>query len=66
MAEVCSLFELCHFPQTVTPMMNLYSAELIMNTHGMTQLPVISEQVPVGILDRECINIACRLAIQLG
>ncbi|KAI3703160.1 hypothetical protein L6452_28916 [Arctium lappa] len=65
-SELCSLNDLCKFPQTVTPNMNLYSAELIMNTHGTTRLPVVSEHVaderplPVGILDRECINIACR------
>nr|XP_043631433.1 chloride channel protein CLC-e [Erigeron canadensis] len=62
-SELCSLNELCQFPQTVTPMMNLYSAVLVMNTHGTNQLPVISEHVaalPVGILDRESIHLACR------
>lgn len=69
MYEVCSLNNMCQFPHTVTPMMNLYSAELIINKHGTAQLPVISEHVadlPVGILDRESINIACRFAIQLA
>nr|GEV48258.1 chloride channel protein CLC-e isoform X1 [Tanacetum cinerariifolium] len=62
-SEVCSLNNMCQFPHTVTPMMNLYSAELIMNKHSTAQLPVISEHVadlPVGILDRESIDIACR------
>ncbi|XP_024977468.1 chloride channel protein CLC-e isoform X3 [Cynara cardunculus var. scolymus] len=65
-SELCSLNGFCKFPPTVTPKMNLYSAELIMNTHGTTRLPVVSEYaadqraLPVGILDRECINIACR------
>ncbi|GJY25904.1 chloride channel protein CLC-e isoform X1 [Tanacetum coccineum] len=68
-SKVCSLNNMCQFPHTVTPMMNLYSAELIMNKHGTAQLPVISEHVadlPVGILDRESIDIACRFAIQLA
>lgn len=39
--EVCSLNNMCQFPHTVTPMMNLYSAELIINKHGTAQLPVI-------------------------
>lgn len=52
---------------TVTPSMNLLSAHLIMSRCGMSQLPVIYEHVedrqgqPVGILDRECISLACRL-----
>lgn len=37
-SEVCSLNDFCKFPQTVTPKMNLYSAELIMNKHGTTQV----------------------------
>ncbi|CAK9142835.1 unnamed protein product [Ilex paraguariensis] len=51
---------------TVTPSMNLLSAQIIMNRRGMSQLPVISEHVadrrglPVGLLDRECITLACR------
>ncbi|MFS8023944.1 putative CBS domain, chloride channel, voltage gated, chloride channel, core [Helianthus anomalus] len=58
-SQVCSINDFCE-TATLTPMMNLHSAELIMNTHGANQLPVISEDLPVGILDRECINIACR------
>ncbi|KAM0049717.1 putative CBS domain, chloride channel, voltage gated, chloride channel, core [Helianthus debilis subsp. tardiflorus] len=58
-SQVCCINDFCE-TATLTPMMNLHSAELIMNTHGANQLPVISEDLPVGILDRECINIACR------
>ncbi|KAJ9552982.1 hypothetical protein OSB04_017027 [Centaurea solstitialis] len=67
-SQVCSVNDFCKFPQTVTPKMNLYSAELIMNTHGTTRLPVVSDEraLLVGILDRECINIACRFDIQLA
>ncbi|KAI3795134.1 hypothetical protein L1987_37781 [Smallanthus sonchifolius] len=64
-SQICCMNDLCE-TVTLTPMTNLYSAELIMNTHGTNQLPVISEHVAVGILDRECINIACRaLAIRV-
>lgn len=63
-SELCSLKnDMCRFPQTVTPEMSLYSAEVIMNMYGVTHLPVISEDqkaFPVGILDRESINLACR------
>ncbi|KAL8260814.1 hypothetical protein R6Q59_024863 [Mikania micrantha] len=56
--QVCQVC--CRICESVTPMMNLYSAELIMNAHATDQLPVVSEHRPVGILDRECIDIACR------
>lgn len=63
-SELCSLKnDMCRFPQTVTPEMSLYSAEVIMNMYGVTHLPVISEDqkaFPVGILDRESISLACR------
>lgn len=51
---------------TATPDMKLISARSIMNEHGLEQLPVVLEHVndqrgyPVGLLDRECINLACR------
>ncbi|KAI3781093.1 hypothetical protein L2E82_11093 [Cichorium intybus] len=62
-SELCSMNDTCQFLHTVTPEMNLYSAEAIMNMHGTSHLPVISEDqkaCPVGILDRESINLACR------
>lgn len=64
---MCSLDgEKCRVPWTVTPGMNLFSAQMIMNTLGVNQLPVISDHVedhkghPVGLLDRECISLAFR------
>ncbi|KAL5706827.1 hypothetical protein ACHQM5_024945 [Ranunculus cassubicifolius] len=51
---------------TATQDMKLISATSIMNKHGLDQLPVVSEHVkaqsgyPIGVLDRECINLACR------
>lgn len=66
-SEMCSLDgEKCRVPWTVTPGMNLFSAQMIMNTLGVNQLPVISDHVedhkghPVGLLDRECISLAFR------
>ncbi|KAK9084180.1 hypothetical protein Scep_030651 [Stephania cephalantha] len=50
-----------------TPDMSLLAAQSIMNAHGLNQLPVISKDVdskrsyPVGLLDRECIDLACRI-----
>ncbi|KAK9086469.1 hypothetical protein Syun_028863 [Stephania yunnanensis] len=52
---------------TPTPDMSLLAAQSIMNAHGLNQLPVISKDVdskrsyPVGLLDRECIDLACRI-----
>ncbi|CAL5377871.1 unnamed protein product [Camellia sinensis] len=66
-SEVCSLNgEKCRVLWTITPGMNLFSAQIIMNRHGVSQLPVILEHVedqrglPVGLLDNECISLACR------
>ncbi|XP_010270657.1 PREDICTED: chloride channel protein CLC-e isoform X3 [Nelumbo nucifera] len=66
-SEMChSNCEKCSVPWTVTPDMNLVSAQRIMARHGISQLPVVSEIVedhrghPIGLLDRECIHIACR------
>ncbi|KAK9058447.1 hypothetical protein SSX86_023289 [Deinandra increscens subsp. villosa] len=59
--KIPQVSQVCCMPrETVTPVMNLYSAEMIMNTHGTDQLPVVLEHRPVGILDRECIDVACR------
>lgn len=74
MSELChSNDEKCRVSWTVTPSTSLLSAHFIMSRYGMSQLPVISEHVedhrgglPVGVLDRECISLACRLAILLS
>ncbi|KAJ0987163.1 hypothetical protein J5N97_005519 [Dioscorea zingiberensis] len=54
----------------VTPDTTLNIAERIMNSHGINQLPVVSEHVDsqkrgrlVGLLDRESISIACRAVV---
>ncbi|OVA15769.1 CBS domain [Macleaya cordata] len=67
-SEMCNLSEeKCRVLWTATPDMNLLSAQGIMNTLGVNQLPVVSEHVedysgnPVGLLDRECIDLACRI-----
>ncbi|XP_049403054.1 chloride channel protein CLC-e isoform X2 [Solanum stenotomum] len=66
-ADVCSSNgNKCRVSCTVTPNTDLLSALTIMEKHGLSQLPVILRHVedegihPVGILDRECINVACR------
>lgn len=56
---------------TVTPDTNLFSARMIMNRHGVCHLPVIIERVEdqrgllVGLLDRECVSLACRFCCQI-
>lgn len=52
---------------TATPNMTLLTARRIMDSHGVNQLPVVSENISnhargnlIGLLDRECISIACR------
>ncbi|RAL41218.1 hypothetical protein DM860_010012 [Cuscuta australis] len=47
---------------TVTPNTSLFSAQTLMESHGMNLLPVVLEHGghPVGFLDRECIDITCR------
>ncbi|XP_009758606.1 chloride channel protein CLC-e isoform X1 [Nicotiana sylvestris] len=56
----------CRVSCTVTPNTDLLSALTLMEKHDLSQLPVILGDVedegihPVGILDRECINVACR------
>ncbi|CAA6669951.1 unnamed protein product [Spirodela intermedia] len=57
--------------QAVTPSMNLLSAEKIMDLQGVTRLPVVSERIlgesrggrAVGLLDRECIEVTCRIEL---
>ncbi|KAG0450622.1 hypothetical protein HPP92_026846 [Vanilla planifolia] len=50
-----------------TPNMTLATAERIMDLHGLSQLPVVSENVQlqdggclIGLLDKECISVTCR------
>ncbi|XP_020681402.1 chloride channel protein CLC-e [Dendrobium catenatum] len=57
---------------TASPNMTLGNAEMIMDLHGLNQLPVVSQMVDgqnrgplIGLLDRECIKVTCRaLAIK--
>ncbi|KAE8712833.1 Chloride channel protein CLC-e [Hibiscus syriacus] len=66
-SEICSLDNAkCKVTWTATPTMDILSAEMIMSKHGLNQVPVILEHVkgcrgqPIGLLDRECINLTCR------
>ncbi|XP_051136626.1 chloride channel protein CLC-e isoform X2 [Andrographis paniculata] len=65
-SELCSSYgEGCLFSWKVTPNMDLSSALTLMNRHNMSQLAVILEDgdhrgCPVGLLDRESIDLACR------
>ncbi|KNA05032.1 hypothetical protein SOVF_194140 isoform A [Spinacia oleracea] len=66
-ADTCSLVgEKCEVMWTATPDMDLLSAEIIMIRHGLSQLPVVSELgkgcrgKPVGVIDMQCIKLACR------
>lgn len=68
MSEMCSLDgEACRVPWAATPSMDLLSVQIIMNRRGMNQVPVVTEQFEdnggnlVGLLDRECISLTCRL-----
>ncbi|KAI3470252.1 hypothetical protein Pfo_026915 [Paulownia fortunei] len=72
-SELCSSYgKRCSVSWTATPNMSLFTALTLMNRHGISQLPVILEDgdcrgCPVGLLDRESIDLACRaLAIQEG
>ncbi|GKU96152.1 hypothetical protein SLEP1_g9422 [Rubroshorea leprosula] len=69
-SEVCSLdADKCRVPWTATPSMDLLSVQIIMNRHGISQVPVVSEHVedcrgrPVGLLDRESISLTLRYVI---
>ncbi|RWW69580.1 hypothetical protein BHE74_00022812 [Ensete ventricosum] len=73
-AEKILVSDICHLEGggkckawTATPEMKLVTAESIMDSHGANHLPVVSQQIDgqesgqlVGLLDRECISIACR------
>ncbi|GAV84795.1 CBS domain-containing protein/Voltage_CLC domain-containing protein [Cephalotus follicularis] len=66
-SELCSLADKkCRVPWTATPCMDLFSAEMIMNRHSVSHVPVVSEHVKentgylVGLLDRDSIRLASR------
>lgn len=66
-ADTCSIdSEKSEVLWIATPDMDLLSAEIIMIRHGLDQLPVVSELgqgcrgKPVGVIDMQCIRIACR------
>jgi CBS domain-containing protein len=52
---------------SVTPQMPLTTAEKIMDSHGVDQVPVVSKHIDhqdggflIGFVDRDCITIALR------
>ncbi|XP_041014388.1 chloride channel protein CLC-e isoform X1 [Juglans microcarpa x Juglans regia] len=65
-SEMCTLDEeICRVPWTATPGMDLLSVQIIMNKHGVSQVPVIEDVEDhrghlVGLLDAECIDLTCR------
>lgn len=71
-SEVCGPDgEDCQVLWMIASNASLLSAKILMNRHGINQLPVILEHLedqrgyPVGILDNECITLTCRsLAIR--
>ncbi|KAI9396942.1 hypothetical protein POPTR_004G209900v4 [Populus trichocarpa] len=65
--ELCSLDgKRCQVPWIAKPSMDLLSVQIIMDRHGVNQVPVVSEHIedhkrqPVGLLDRECISVTFR------
>ncbi|KAF9684751.1 hypothetical protein SADUNF_Sadunf04G0150900 [Salix dunnii] len=66
-SELCSLDgKRCQVPWITKPSMDLLSVQIIMDRHGVNQVPVVSEHIedhkrqPVGLLDRECISVTFR------
>ncbi|KAK6161630.1 hypothetical protein DH2020_005011 [Rehmannia glutinosa] len=65
-SELCSSYgKRCCVSWTATPNMSLLTALTLMNRHGISQLPVILDDgdrgsCPVGLLDRESIDLARR------
>ncbi|RWR73849.1 chloride channel protein CLC-e isoform X1 [Cinnamomum micranthum f. kanehirae] len=61
-----TLGDILEFSKVATPSMNLLFAQRIMNRYRVNLLPVVSEHGEdegrhlVGLLDRECIKLACR------
>ena len=58
-SDFCNLERGC-LCSTVTPSTSLNSAERMMGIQGVSHLPVVSGGRVIGLLDRECINIARR------
>ncbi|XP_050228871.1 chloride channel protein CLC-e [Mercurialis annua] len=66
-SEICSFDGgKCQVPWTAKPSMDLFSVQIMMDRLGISEVPVVSEHAqdykgqPVGLLDRECINVTCR------
>lgn len=62
-SEICSLDgEICRVPWTATPSMDVLTARMIMKKLGVTQVPVVKDQMGylVGVLDSEYIDLTCR------
>ncbi|KAL0536926.1 hypothetical protein IC582_025889 [Cucumis melo] len=63
-SEICSLDgKMCRVPWTATPSMDILTAKMIMKNLGVTQVPVVRDQMGylVGVLDWECIDLTCRI-----
>lgn len=61
-SEMCSMDgEICRIPWAASPSMNLLSAQMTMNRHGVNEAPVADNRGHlVGLLDRECISLTRR------
>ncbi|KAL8129457.1 hypothetical protein V2J09_018612 [Rumex salicifolius] len=66
-AEMCSDGSKCNIPWTITPNVDIFTAQMLMVSHNLSQLPVVLDNIsqssrhPVGVLDMECIRLACRV-----
>ncbi|XP_022946999.1 chloride channel protein CLC-e [Cucurbita moschata] len=63
-SEVFSLDgEICRVPWTATPSMDILTAKTVMKNLGVSQVPVVKDQMGylVGVLDLECIDLTCRI-----
>ncbi|KAL3642231.1 hypothetical protein CASFOL_013046 [Castilleja foliolosa] len=71
-SELCSSYgKRCCVSWTATPNMSLLTALSLMNRRNINQLPVVLEDgdyggCPVGLLDRESIDLACSVIHQEG
>lgn len=54
--------QVCRVPWTATPSMDILTAKMIMKNLGVTQVPVVRDQMGylVGVLDCESIDLTCR------
>ncbi|KAL9254846.1 Chloride channel protein CLC-e-like protein [Drosera capensis] len=56
----------CRLRGMVTPSMDLLAADKMMTRYGLNELPVVTGHGPdnggrpIGIIERECIRLACR------